>query len=425
MPGFRTLLHMASSSDDERAVLPYNEISCEFASDDEEEKEEKVIRVNQPKRLVILEPILLLFATCMIMEITVLNQYMYYTIGHRYNLTSPNETRYHKCKPVEDDGGNERQVVNKLQEIVTMWHTYMSVAYCVCSLIVTPFFSAATDRLGRKWPMMIVSVGVVIRLTINFFVMIFELPLLFFVLSSLIMGLTGGMGTLFAALFSYLADITTPENRPLRIAILEAMFGISGVVSEIGVGFWLKVQTYWWPYGCSVVISVINLIYVFFFVPEVRKREGRRLDFGKFCEDQKRVFQTFMPSKNQAAIPMILVMMAFFIHCVQGFNFTISQEYEMGYPFCWDSVYLGIYSGVTMFSIDVGLVFAAFVFTKFLKIQTLTSATIGILSSAASKTCQGLAPNSTWLFISELFTVLLSLRQTLQRINVILFLKNQ
>lgn len=412
MPEFRTFLHMASSSDDERAVLPYNEMSCEFASEDEEEEEEKVNRVNKPKRLVILEPILFLFATCMIMEMTVLNQYMYYTIGLRYNLTSPNETRYHKCKPVEDDDANDRQVVNKLQEIVTMWHTYMSVASCVCSLIVTPFYSAATDRLGRKWPMMIVSVGVVIRLTINLFVMIFELPLILFVLSSLIMGLTGGIGTLFAALFSYLADITTPENRPVRIAILEAMLGISGIVSEIGVGFWLKVQTYWWPYGCSVVISVINLIYVFFFVPEVRKREGRRLDFSKFCKDQKRIFQTFIPSQNQAAIPMILVMIAFFIYCVQGFNMTISQEYEMGYPFCWDSVYLGMYSGVTMFSIDVGLIFSAFVFTKFLKIQPLTSATIGILSSAASKICQGLAPNSTWLFISEFFIYCPSVSKT-------------
>lgn len=74
--------------------------------------------------------------------------------------------------------------------------------------------------------------------------MYLRLPVFYFVIGKVISGLFGDSNILIAISYSYVADITDKRSLTLRLIILEACLGISGMVASIIGGEWLKAQGY-------------------------------------------------------------------------------------------------------------------------------------------------------------------------------------
>lgn len=69
--------------------------------------------------------------------------------------------------------------------------------------------------------------------------MYLRLPVFYFVIGKVISGLFGD-----SLSYSYVADIIDEKSLTLRLIILEACLGISGMVASIIGGEWLKAQGY-------------------------------------------------------------------------------------------------------------------------------------------------------------------------------------
>lgn len=66
----------------------------------------------------------------------------------------------------------------------------------------------------------------------------------YFVIGKVISGLFGDSTILMAVSYSYVADTVEEKSLTLRVTILEACVGISGMLASIIGGEWLKAQGY-------------------------------------------------------------------------------------------------------------------------------------------------------------------------------------
>lgn len=93
------------------------------------------------------------------------------------------------------------------------------------ALVSTILLGSWGDKVGRKIPILISSFGITIFVGCYLLVVIFSLPLHFLFVGHVLSGILGNYGNILGCAFSYLSDITTPKQRTLRIAILEAGIG--------------------------------------------------------------------------------------------------------------------------------------------------------------------------------------------------------
>ena len=95
-------------------------------------------------------------------------------------------------------------------------------------------------------------------------------------LGRIIDGLTGGdTGTIFA----YVADVTEPHERGKKFGILGATVGIGfilgptigGILSHIGLSI---------PFYAACLLTIVNMIFGYFVLPESLDRKHRTTDFS-------------------------------------------------------------------------------------------------------------------------------------------------
>lgn len=61
-------------------------------------------------------------------------------------------------------------------------------------------------------------------------VVVFNMPLYFLLIGHILSGVLGDFGNILGCSFSYLSDVTTPDERTLRMAVMETGIGTSQIV---------------------------------------------------------------------------------------------------------------------------------------------------------------------------------------------------
>jgi DHA1 family tetracycline resistance protein-like MFS transporter len=160
-------------------------------------------------------------------------------------------------------------------------------SYAAASLIGAPLLGRLSDRFGRR-PILLVSVGgtfagflllgfaeVIGRGIAGLFastsVGICVIAILFF--SRILDGLTGGNITVAQA---YISDLTDEKNRAKGLGLIGAAFGLGFIIGP-AIGGFLSKWGYSLPAFVAATISFINIIAIFFWLPESlteSRREG-------------------------------------------------------------------------------------------------------------------------------------------------------
>lgn len=159
-------------------------------------------------------------------------------------------------------------------------------SYAAASLVGAPLMGRLSDRFGRR-PVLLASVtGTFIGFLLlglaepigrglaNLFAPAspnaFILSVLFF--SRIVDGLTGGNITVAQA---YISDVTDETNRAKGLGMIGAAFGLGFIIGP-AVGGLLSKTSYSLPAFVAGAISFLNLIQIFFLLPETLTRERRR-----------------------------------------------------------------------------------------------------------------------------------------------------
>jgi DHA1 family tetracycline resistance protein-like MFS transporter len=140
-------------------------------------------------------------------------------------------------------------------------------SYAVAQLVGAPLLGRMSDRFGRR-PVLLISI---FGTLLGFLLLGFAGALWMLFVSRVIDGLTGGNITVAQA---YITDVTDQKNRAKGLGMIGAAFGLGFIIGP-AVGGALSGFGYSVPAFIAAGLATINLLAVFFFLPESLTDERR------------------------------------------------------------------------------------------------------------------------------------------------------
>ncbi|GHO79067.1 tetracycline resistance MFS efflux pump [Ktedonobacter sp. SOSP1-85] len=159
-----------------------------------------------------------------------------------------------------------RQYLGNPNDLAVVVGWLLSI-YGICQMIAAPGLGLLSDRYGRRPVIFICLLGSAIGYLL--FGLGGALWMLF--LGRIIDGLTGGN---FSVLFAYVADITEPEERGKYFGIFGGISGVGFIVGP-AIGGLLANISYSMPFLVAAGVTLLNLAWGFFFLPESLDKEHR------------------------------------------------------------------------------------------------------------------------------------------------------
>ncbi len=144
----------------------------------------------------------------------------------------------------------------------------LMTAYAAMQFIFAPVLGELSDKFGRRPVLLIALLG----LGLDYIFHAYAPSITWLFIGRIISGMAGASHTVATA---YVADISTAENRAKSFGLIGAAFGIGfifgptigGLTAEISVNA---------PFFVAAVLTLLNFLYGFFFIPESLSVENRR-----------------------------------------------------------------------------------------------------------------------------------------------------
>lgn len=166
----------------------------------------------------------------------------------------------------------EEEAVQTLVASVAGWKTPLQ-SFLPCVVLI--FLGAYSDRVGqRKFCMLLPIIGeflTSIGLIINTY-FFYELPLeVAAVTEAIFPALTGGWFTMFMGVFSYIGDVTTEEQRTLRIGIVNLFHSVGVPVGAALSGILVRKIGLYGVFSITATLYILSFMYGYFRIKEVKK----------------------------------------------------------------------------------------------------------------------------------------------------------
>ena len=212
----------------------------------------------------------------------------------------------------------------------------LMASFSLMQFIFSPILGRASDSVGRR-PILLLSIFIS---CISF--ILFTIAYSFFIL--LLSRMIAGLATEITVARAYIADITSEKERTKGMGRIGAAFG-AGIIIGPAISGFLSIYGFWAPGVAAVALTLLNLLLVFFFLPESIKPSQTSLKitlnsvngfFGKL----KRAFLIpflgivliiyFFEEITHSTIAIIMPLL--------GISFFELQPFEMSYIF----MYIGV-----------------------------------------------------------------------------------
>ncbi|XP_068141215.1 probable peptidoglycan muropeptide transporter SLC46 [Drosophila tropicalis] len=282
----------------------------------------------------------------------------------------------------------EEETVQQMVARMAAWKTVIQSMF-PCLLIL--FWGSWSDRHRRRKPCILIPVvgeflGVVGLMLCVYFE---NAPMEAAALTEAIFpSLSGGWFTMLMGVFSYIADITTEEERTLRIGILNVCFSVGVPIGMAFSGVLLKQIGFYGVFSISAAFYVLAFVYGFFFLEEpVARPEKSEIPQKSLLADffdKEHVVQTFrvafQKGENQRRKRVILLMIVVMViigplHGEMAVSYLFTR-----FRFNWSEVEFSFFSTYAMFTGLIGVIFCVGILSHKLNID---DALVGVLSSTS------------------------------------------
>lgn len=254
-----------------------NNEKLKIKKDDTENDPLKGLSIFQKAKLMIslitVEPILACFVMPSVLS-ALATQNLYLDKACRVNLGF----EQHICDALtKRDTANytfEEEAVQTLVASVAGWKTVLQ-SFLPCGILI--FVGAYSDRIGqRKFCMLLPIVGeflTSIGLIVNTY-FFHQLPVeVAAVTEAIFPALTGGWFTMFIGVFSYIADVTTEEQRTLRIGIVNLFYSLGVPLGAALSGILVRKIGLYGVFSLSATIYVLSFFYGYYRIKEVKRSD--------------------------------------------------------------------------------------------------------------------------------------------------------
>jgi DHA1 family tetracycline resistance protein-like MFS transporter len=206
----------------------------------------------------------------------------------------------------------------------------LMIMFALMQFMSSPILGRLSDKYGRR-SLLLISIS------------ISSVSFLFFTLAStywmlLLSRMISGMATEIPIAQAYMVDITTSKNRTSGLGKIRAAFS-AGVIIGPSMGGFLSVFGYWTTGLLAILLTIINLISVYFFLPEpnVEKKEKHKQISQKntFIRNLKNAFtKPLLPSLLLILFVMIMAFSAIPVLIpLIGIGFFNFNEIELAFVF--------------------------------------------------------------------------------------------
>lgn len=261
---------------------------------------------------------------------------------------------------------------------------WLMFSYAFTQFIFASVLGNLSDRFGRR-PVLLISL---LGFCINYTLMGFATSILWLFIGRLIAGITGASHTVAAA---YIADVSTPDRKAQNFGLLGAAFGLGFIIGPVIGGILGQYGTRI-PFFAAGALSLLNLLYGYFVVPESLKVEDRR----EFSWKNANPIGTFnyiknFPQIHTLAICIFLINLA--AHAIQS-----TWSYYTMEAFDWDERTVGLSLG--FIGALAAIVQAGLIRLIIPKIGLPKSVLIGLIFYSISMVAMGISINTTTMFAS-------------------------
>lgn len=211
--------------------------------------------------------------------------------------------------------------------------TLLTSVYAVCVFFAAPALGALSDKFGRRPLLLVCLLGSAIGYLV--FGMGGALWVLF--AGRIIEGITGGS---ISTIFAYFADIIPSQQRTKYFGWVSAVVGVGTVIGPTIGGFLAKFG-YSVPLYFGAIITLLNVVYGFYFMPEslAKKNRLKEITFVRLNPFSQLANLLSMKNLNR------LLVSAFLLWIPNGSLQAVFSQFTMD-TFSWKPALIGL-----MFSI--------------------------------------------------------------------------
>ncbi|KAL5285026.1 hypothetical protein ACFFRR_007014 [Megaselia abdita] len=279
----------------------------------------------------------------------------------------------------------------EVEKLVAKMQAWRNIVQSLLPCLLILFWGSWSDRHGRRKPCLLIPIiGEFLGSIGLIFCTYFEnVPMeVAGFTEALFPGLTGGWFLMFLGIYSYIADVTTEEERTLRVGILEVCYSLGVPIGMAFSGVLLKQIGFYGVFSISACLYLFSFFYGVFILKEPTQKSEKELEkctksnvFADFF-DKQHVVDTFKVAfkkgQNQRRLKVIMLMIVVMV-IIGPLHGEFSVVYLFSrFRFNWSEVEFSFYSSYSMLTGLVGTLFSVGVFSHKLKID---DALIGVLSS--------------------------------------------
>lgn len=259
----------------------------------------------------------------------------------------------------------------------------LTFVFAVMQFIFMPIIGALSDHFGRR-PIMLASL---FGLGLDYFLMGFAPLLVFVYLGRMV---SGALGATFSTANAYIADVTPPETRAQNFGLVGAAFGIGFMIGPAIGGilgdptkFLGDIANPRLPFIAAGVLSMANVVFGYFVLPETLKREDRR-EFSWARANAVGALRSLRKITGAQGLIFVLFILAT-AHTVYPTTYTLSTQVKLG----WSSGDVGL--SLLAFGIASIIVQGGLIRVIIPKIGLYWAGIIGIASAAIAYITMGSA----------------------------------
>ena len=290
-----------------------------------------MIRFCRFLKTITVEPVMFLYMYLVFTQFLTFQALIYHKICiNNYNTSICEVLNKNKSLKTEDDF---------VQKQTSTWILYSNLAFAIPSIFsVMLFLGPWGDLVGRKIPLLLPVVGSLLNNICNMINAIYiHAPLGYLLIGSFINGLMGGFIGILMACHSYITHIAEPENRIVRIGILQAMTFLSSTIGTATSGVMLDRTGFVFVFSALIVIMCITLVYIVVWVdnivPEDQELVARKGWFQSFVLDSVKnvglcVYQN-RTSKHFWNLLLVILIIFFIMITIVGRYFHIVSTFVL------------------------------------------------------------------------------------------------
>lgn len=148
------------------------------------------------------------------------------------------------------------------------WNTYIAVTQTAPSLVLVGSLGGLSEAHGRAAVLRLVMVVQMLGAGVVAAVSVFDWPLWVLLVASSLQGLSGYYPALLMAVFSTAADLSTAEERTVRVARVEGSIFLGLTAGSAASGAVASVYSFGVVFIASTVVYGVGLLMLLLLVPE-------------------------------------------------------------------------------------------------------------------------------------------------------------